>query len=344
MRVATRLSLMFALAIAAGAAHASDGVHHESIDWELRCDNVQTCRAAGYQAEDAGAAVSMRITREAGPATRVRIDLMAPGEERSLHAQRPLRLQVGALVLDGLSGEPATIPAPLVPELLRALLAESEAVVSGAGPTRTLSLRGLQSVLLKMDEAQDRLDTPAALVRKGTRPEASVPAALPVPVVHAVAALPRRPAEAALAPAILRELDPDDWQACNSPITRQRQLGIHRLAADKLLVTAPCENGAYNRADLAWLARDTAPHRPKLLDANGTFDPRDGSLTLELKGRGLGDCWHVERRQFDGRRFVLASETQDALCRGFPGGAWQLPVFVSRVVQTAKVSSLPNRR
>lgn len=344
MRAAARL--LFALALAAGAAHASAGVHHEAIDWELRCDNTRTCRAAGYQAEGVDGAVSMRITREAGPATPVGIDLTVPGDEQQQQgrAHQPLRLQVGALVLDGLSGQPAAIPMTLVPELMRALLAESEAAVSGAGPSRTLSLRGLHSVLLKMDEAQGRLDTPAALVRKGTRPETAVPVALPVPVVHAAAALPRRRGDAALAPIILRELDPEAWEVCNSPITGARQLGIHRLTPDTLLVTAPCHNGAYNRADLAWLARDTSPHRPQLLDVNGSFDPRDGSLTLELKGRGLGDCWHIERRQFDGHDFALASETQDGLCRGFAGGAWQLPVFVSRVVRTAKVSSLPNRR
>ncbi|RYD40495.1 MAG: DUF1176 domain-containing protein, partial [Verrucomicrobiaceae bacterium] len=46
----------------------------------------------------------------------------------------------------------------------------------------TLSLSGLNAVLLKMDEAQDRIGTPGALVRRGNKPESSVLAPVPPPV------------------------------------------------------------------------------------------------------------------------------------------------------------------
>jgi hypothetical protein len=35
-------------------------------DWEIACDNTRTCRAAGYQDDEAGAGVSVLITHAAG--------------------------------------------------------------------------------------------------------------------------------------------------------------------------------------------------------------------------------------------------------------------------------------
>lgn len=49
-----------------------------------------------------------------------------------------------------------------------------------------------------------------------------------------------------------------------------------------------------------------------------------------MKGRGIGDCWWVRQWQFDGRGFVRTSEAGDSMCRGFAGGAWQLPTYVTR--------------
>jgi hypothetical protein len=50
-----------------------------------------------------------------------------------------------------------------------------------------------------MDEAQGRLGTPGALVRRGDKPEASVPAALPVPVIMRGTLVAPRASDAALA-------------------------------------------------------------------------------------------------------------------------------------------------
>ncbi|MDH3434307.1 MAG: DUF1176 domain-containing protein, partial [Gammaproteobacteria bacterium] len=45
----------------------SEGLSFIHEDWQLACDNTRTCRAAGYQSDDDELAVSVLLTRFAGP-------------------------------------------------------------------------------------------------------------------------------------------------------------------------------------------------------------------------------------------------------------------------------------
>ena len=65
---------------------------------------------------------------------------------------------------------------------------------------------GASAVLLKMDEVQGRVGTPGALVRRGAKPESSVMAPVPAPVVKAVVPVATRKADAALAKPLLAAL------------------------------------------------------------------------------------------------------------------------------------------
>ena len=47
--------------------------------------------------------------------------------------------------------------------------------------------------------------------------------------------------------------------------------------------------------------------------------------------RGIGDCLWRGEWVWDGKAFVQASSMDTGLCRGFPGGAWDLPVLLSDV-------------
>src|SRR5207253_1006649 len=69
--------------------------------------------------------------------------------------------------------------------LLPALLKDGRIAWTGKGTTWTVSTAGANAVLLKMDEFQGRLDTPSALVRKGSKPELNVLPPLPAPEVQA---------------------------------------------------------------------------------------------------------------------------------------------------------------
>jgi hypothetical protein len=188
-------------------------------DWELACDNTRTCRAAGYQQD--GEPVSMRITRKAGAGTTVDIDLQTGGEEE---LKGPLRLKVGKATVSGLQGgSPASTPtrsAAVLPELLKS---DDATLTAGGGKKWVLSLAGLNAVLLKMDEAQGRVDTPGALVRRGGKPESSVLAALPMPVVNALKPVKARPGDDALAARIFPSFKLSEADGpCNSMDAVQR--------------------------------------------------------------------------------------------------------------------------
>ena len=73
--------------------------------------------------------------------------------------------------------------------LLGALAKNARLSWSAKGKSWTVSTKGANAVLLKMDEFQGRLGTPGALVRKGTKSEATVLPALPAPEITAVQAM-----------------------------------------------------------------------------------------------------------------------------------------------------------
>jgi hypothetical protein len=166
--IAAALSLAALCASAAG----KDAMAFSHNDWEMACDNTRTCRAAGYQS-DSGPSdpVSMLITRAAGPGTAVEVKLQVGGEGE---VKGPLRLKIGKASVAGLQGDTPSLDSNQVRAVLPELLKGDEAIVTAAGRTWTLSLAGLNAVLLKMDEVQGRVGTPGALVRRGVKPESSV--------------------------------------------------------------------------------------------------------------------------------------------------------------------------
>lgn len=308
-----------------------DPVGFRHKDWGLQCDNTRACRAVGYQAEagDSGP-VSIRVAREAGPGTPVLVDLQVSSDNATPVA---LNLKVGKLALTGLKGEIPRVPAGQVAALLQELQKNDEATVTAGKEQWVLSLAGASAVLLKMDEAQGRIGTPGALVRRGSKPESSVPAAVPAPVVNAVLPLPERKGDAALAKPLLAAINLKEVdERCNGDPPKPADVQVHRLTERKVLLSIPCAMGAYNFGGLNWLANDRPPYQPQPLDAEGEFDAADGSIRSSMKGRGIGDCWSMQEWHFDGKGFVLTGESGDSMCRGFAGGAWQLPSYTAKVV------------
>jgi hypothetical protein len=308
------------------------GISFSHKDWALVCDNTRTCRAEGYQAEDGDSEpVSLQITRPAGPNAPVSMALMHHSEKT---VKAPLQFSVGKARLDGLAGEPIRLTdamaASVLPELLRngsARLASAHGQVKWA-----LSLAGVNAVLLKMDEVQGRLETPGALVRRGTtRPEAAVPGPLPAPLVKRVVPVAGRASDDALGPRILAGIKPQDIQDQCNDTGSAPEPAVTRLTGKRVLLSLPCAQGAYNYTQLMFIANDKPPFDARLLEANGEFDPAKGSVHSSMKGRGVGDCWSSESWVFDGATFVLVESAGNAMCRGFPGGAWSAPTYVTRV-------------
>lgn len=323
-------TLAFTFVSASVQAAGQDSVSFRYKDWALQCDNTRTCRAVGYQAESGESEpVSILLTRAAGPGTPVQVDLQVSTEQASPSL---LHLKAGRLSLPNLDGHSPRVPVAQVPKLLLELLKNEEATVTAGNNRWVLSLAGASAVLLKMDEAQGRLGTPGALVRKGAKAESSVLPSMPAPLVRGVKPLPVRPGDSALAKVLLSHIDTAAIaEQCNGEPLKAGNVRVHRLTASKVLLEVPCGMGAYNFSSLLWMANDSPPHNPQALeDVQGEFNPGDGSVHEALKGRGIGDCWSVREWQFDGKGFALKQERSDSMCRGFAGGAWQLPSYVTR--------------
>ncbi|WP_414715807.1 DUF1176 domain-containing protein [Stenotrophomonas sp. CFBP8980] len=326
------------------------GIDFSHHDWTLACDNTRTCRAAGYQNDEAAdqLPVSVLLTRHGGPDQPISASLMLGQYEESVLPDR-LTLQIDGKdqgALDYVAGAgTATLDAAQVAALLASVTGPGAGSVVFTGDDQrqwTLSARGASAVLLKMDEFQGRLGTPGAVMRKGKKAESSVPAALPMPVVVLAKLAAARPSDAALAgsdalrAALVAATPPDDCAALQSDQTVSMDepvvpLKVQRLSADKLLVSALCWRGAYNAGSGYWVVNAQAPYEPQLVTHFGTDD--DGrSISGSHKGRGLGDCWSMNTWGWDGRRFVATSATTTGLCRLVAaGGAWDLPTRVTTV-------------
>ncbi|GGY17659.1 DUF1176 domain-containing protein [Massilia dura] len=340
-----RILVTALLAVATLPAFAGQpaGIHFTHNDWEVACDNTRTCRAAGYQADDASTpAISVLLEREAGPARPVTATLKIGtyDETAPLPKAGTVAMQVNGRALGPVKIDREAMTGVLTAAQTQALLA----AVSGTGTVQwtdgshawTLSGKGAAAVLLKMDEFQGRLGTTGALMRKGNKAEDAVPVSLPMPEVSPASA---GSTEVALPPAaraaLLRELRGTlKADECNA--FAPEQLAVLRLNTGKLLVQAPCWTGAYNEGTGYWVADKAAPFNPVLVTTGGS-DYAAGTISSSQKGRGLGDCWATREWVWDGRRFALTQAATTGMCRLVAaGGAWHLPTFVARVTRGAR--------
>lgn len=300
-------------------------------DWELRCDNTRTCRAAGYQADNGTAPpVSMLLTRVAGPDTAVEISLQVSSDNSTA---KLMRLAVGKVVFPNLTFDTATLAPEQVRTLVPELLKNNAAKVTAGSASWTLSLDGINAVLLKMDEVQGRLDTPGALIRRGNRAESSVYLPVAEPLVKNVRPVAGRATDASLGKLAFPMLDltKAKEQCNNKDLIIANALEVHRVTETQLLLSLPCSMGAYNASTLHWIANDKPPYKSSLISADGDFDAATGSISSSMKGRGIGDCWSLQTWYFTGKDFVLTLESGDGMCRGFPGGAWNLISYTAKV-------------
>ncbi|MGF6417079.1 hypothetical protein ABH900_000540 [Stenotrophomonas sp. AN71] len=339
--------LALACPLAAIAAAPSKPLYFQHHDWVAACDNTLTCRAAGYAADE-NSTLSVLLTRKGGPNQAIEGRLSLQPEEGQAQPKGALHLRIQTQdlgVLAPAKGEGThSLNAAQTSALLSALVRDGGiSVTDAAGHRWPLSDKGAAAALLKIDEYQGRLGTPGAVMRKGSTPETRVPAALPVPLVRKAATLdstPDDPAFARLAasPALraalratLKDssceglLDTDaDIPLSNSP------LEVQRLDAQHVLVNVPCWRAAYNTGDGYWVARPQAPFQAQWVTSDA-IDYDDGQIVASQKGRGLGDCISQSTWTWNGSAFVATSEVAAGLCRGVPGGTWELPTLVSEV-------------
>ena len=335
--------LLLPLASHAGNTPVTPGIEFVHHDWFLACDNTGTCRAAGYGPENADSLLGLMLERAAGAGTAVKARLRVGEDGESATPEGAMRLLVNGRDLGPVQDTGADQAVTLRPAQVEALLAALPGqarieVIDSSGTHWQISDRGAAAVLLKMDEAQGRVGTPGALVRRGTRAEAGVPAARARPVIVSAALTTSRAGDGALGSsealrdALIATLGDSDDCPRLIEFKAPPEMVIERLDEHHVLVQALCQMGAYNYSNGFWIARDQPPFAPQTitLEAEG-FSRAERTLYARYKGRGIGDCVSGSDWVWDGRMFQPSSAFSTGLCRGMPGGHWMLPTLVSEI-------------
>jgi len=165
--------LLLALLPVTAMAASIKGIGEIYQDWDLICDNTGTCRMAGYQ-ENRDDPVSILFTREAGPNTPVEgeLTILPFGEnDRDIQVGQDVEIWLNDKSLGTIKHISDSNPDKLTEEQTKAILSgltkESEIRLTYGKTTLRVSDRGAAAVMLRMDEFQQRLNTPSALIRRG---------------------------------------------------------------------------------------------------------------------------------------------------------------------------------
>lgn len=335
-------ALLFVIAPSAAMA-APASVEFSHGEWQLVCDNTRTCRAAGYSQDGSEHSASVLITRQAGAGQGVTVQVQVAEPEDSAPSGA-LHLQLGGVdkgALETTNNQTGiyTLSNAQADALLHTVTRVGPiTLVDGIGQQWQVPDNGANAVLLKMDDAQGRVGTPGALLRKGSKRDANVLPALPAPVIRKAVVAPTTDADRALSqsPALqaavlaaLKPLAEECWRNDDDQLTADG-IQVNRLSGDTLLVSAPCWMAAYNSADVYWTTPATAPYRLTVVTTQANHYA-DGELIASHKGRGVGDCWSQDRWLWDGKHFVPSSSFDTGQCRGQPGGFWELPSLVTEM-------------
>lgn len=310
------------LALLAAAAVPQPGAIKTFRDWTVGCDNGLDCQAValvpdGATAEDIATATIMRASA-AADRPQVAIELWNVAATAMLIDGKRFALTGG--------GQEEYRPADSEGFVGALIPARTALLIDAGGKTvGTLSTSGIAAALLYIDDRQRRIDTPSALVRKGTEPRRSAPPAVPViaaaPLPNAKAIAPTAKEVAAMRK--VADCPADDF----GPVSAE----THALDARRTLVLLSCGAGAYNFSSVPFVierARGQLKADYAQFDRTPSWGEDDGNpmlvnagfekgvLSHYAKGRGLGDCGTSQEFVWDGARFRLTEQREMHECRG----------------------------
>ena len=314
-------------------------------DWDLVCDNTGTCRMAGYQDESSDP-VSILFTRAAGENAAVegKFTILPFGEaDRDVQVGQDIEIWLNGKSLGKVKHISDDAPDKLTEEQTKALLSglkkESEIRLTYGKTTLKVSDKGAAAAMLKMDEFQQRLNTPSALIRQGQEKHA-VLAPKVEPKIDAVSVKNRKTIELKLGEkqydnvlALLRKAH----DGCVDEDLESQDITIYPLTHNKVLAEALCFKGAYQGTNYYAVLDDKLSKVEQVLAEQyneAGYDEKQGYAFVRgsYKGRALGDCWAGQDAVWNGKIFIRTSEWTTGSCKGLPGGTWQLPIFVSNVI------------
>ena len=314
-------------------------------DWDLVCDNTGTCRMAGYQDESSDP-VSILFTRAAGENVAVegKFTILPFGEaDRDVQVGQDIEIWLNGKSLGTVKHISDDAPDKLTEEQTKALLSglkkESEIRLTYGKTTLKVSDKGAAAAMLKMDEFQQRLNTPSALIRQGQEKHA-VLAPKVEPQIDAVSVKNRKTTELKLGEkqydnvlALLRKAH----DGCVDEDLESQDITIYPLTHNKVLAEALCFKGAYQGTNYYAVLDDKLSKVEQVLAEQyyeAGYDEKQGYAFVRgsYKGRALGDCWAGQDAVWNGKIFIRTSHWMTGACKGLPGGTWQLPIFVSNII------------
>ena len=342
MKKVILLSLLPFTAMAASTSIQGIGNYQ---DWDLVCDNTGTCRMAGYQDESSDP-VSILFTRAAGENAAVegKLTILPFGEaDRDVQVGQDIEIWLNGKSLGKVKHISDDAPDKLTEEQTKALLSglkkESEIRLTYGKTTLKVSDKGAAAAMLKMDEFQQRLNTPSALIRQGQEKHA-VLAPKVEPKIDAVSVKNRKTIELKLGEkqydnvlALLRKAH----DGCVDEDLESQDITLYPLTQNKILAEALCVRGAYQGTNYYAVLDDKLSKVEQVLAEQynrAEYDEKQGYAFVRgsYKGRALGDCLAGQDAVWNGKIFIRTSEWTTGSCKGLPGGTWQLPIFVSNVI------------
>ncbi|MEG3129794.1 DUF1176 domain-containing protein [Pantoea cypripedii] len=339
------LALALFASMAAPLWADDSGISYSHKDWELACDNTLTCRAAGYSTEE-GAGGSVLLTRQAGPGTAVSGEVVLADtmdEEPKPVAALSLWIDDTALgELQKTDNDEWRLTEAQTQAVITAVKGSGTVEFRGGVEPFELSDNGAFATLLKMDDAQGRIGTSGAMIRKGDKPESSTLVAVAAPVIQQVKVIKAQPRPlsaqelSSVKPQLIASLTDDD--SCDNlepsddqPAAGAEPIMLTPVDGSHVLISALCWRGAYNEGYGYWLMDKRLQQKPELI-TDSASDYSDGVISLAQKGRGIGDCWSTAAWVWDGKDFQQSSEATTGMCRAIrAGGPWQLPTLVTNV-------------
>ena len=337
--------LLLTLLPVAAMATSIQGIGENYQDWDLVCDNTGTCRMAGYQDESSDP-VSILFTRAAGENAAVegKFTILPFGEaDRDVQVGQDIEIWLNGKSLGTVKHISDDAPDKLTEEQTKALLSglkkESEIRLTYGKTTLKVSDKGAAAAMLKMDEFQQRLNTPSALIRQGKEKHA-VLAPQAAPKVEAVSVNNHKTIELKLGEkqydnvlALLRKAH----DGCVDEDLESQDITIYPLTHNKVLAEALCFKGAYQSTNYYAVLDDKLSNVEQVLAElynEAGYDEKQGYAFVRgsYKGRALGDCWAGQDAVWNGKIFIRTSHWMTGACKGLPGGTWQLPIFVSNII------------
>ena len=335
-------------------------------DWELACNNTGTCRAAGYANEKdyLEFPVSLLLQRAAGEQAVVSARLQANYQGEPFWPLTATKLSINGRP----AGQITTVPSSSSDGVVKLSEGQTQVLLDALKHHATISLQGpdgmewrlssdgAAAILRRMDAFQRRSGTPSALINPGHSRRA-VLQPQPLPVIHAVA-VPGMPlaqsagSNSPLMP-IMRVFNPRTAQyrvllqklrrlpqakSCEFvDLPKQNpKIEAHRLSGGHVLIQADCIQTIYNgTTQLVVVTNQDFSQIESIVgsEINQGYG-YDGMVAGGFKGRGIGDCWGGASWIWDGRKFSLTYSAPDQMCRGFTGGAWIMPTFLSLPTDT----------